>query len=50
MVYINNTFNILDYFTIDVLYRRDSDAGVSDRIIYNKEGVWELRDSGGNLS
>ena len=39
MVYVNNTFNILDYFTIDVLYRRDSSAGVGDMIIYNKESV-----------
>ena len=50
MVYVNNTFNILDYFTIDVLYRRDSSAGVGDMIIYNKESVWELRDLSGDLA
>jgi hypothetical protein len=50
LVYINNTFNFIDYITIDLVYRRDSADGVSDRIIYNKESSWELRDLDGNLS
>jgi hypothetical protein len=49
-LYVNNTFNFLDYITIDLVYRRDSNLGSIDNIIYNKEDSWELRDLNGDLS
>lgn len=48
-VYVNNTFNFLDYITVDLVYRRDSTTGTGDHIIYNKEDSWELRDVNGDL-
>ena len=48
-VYLNNTLNLAK-ITISVIYKKDSDSGVSDHIIYNKENSWELRDLDRNLS
>lgn len=47
-VYLDDFFH-LNYVTVAVMYTRESNDGVSDRIIYNKENVWELRDVNGHL-
>jgi len=47
-LYLDNTI-ATDYVTVEILYTRDSADGVSDRIIFNKENCWEMKDSGGDL-
>jgi len=49
MIYVNDTLN-LNYVTVSLFYRRDSNSGTRDNIIFNKEFVWEMRDLNSNLS
>jgi hypothetical protein len=38
------------YVTVSVIYKKDSNSGTTDHIVWNKENVWELRDLNYDLS
>ncbi len=48
-VYIDDTLN-MSYVTASVVWTKDSAAGSSDHIVFNKENAWEIRDLSNNIS
>ena len=48
-LYIDDTLN-MSYVTVSTVWTKDSSAGGSESIVFNKEGVWEIHDGNNNLS
>jgi hypothetical protein len=48
-LYIDNTLN-MSYVTVSTVWTKDSSAGGSESIVFNKENAWEIHDGNNNLS
>ena len=48
-VYIDDTLN-MSYVTVSTVWTKDSAAGSSEHIVFNKENVWEIADANNNIS